>query len=315
MSLVACSSVRAQTHSGIIIDPWAKEIWGQTLEKVLIENKESVEGGGHAQSFIWDSYGRFRFGKDNPDAPVAGYRSFSGSFNTDHVAPGIPDQLVKIEVVGGFCLGEVEHGKLYFLGVIGYEGNKPFGNLGDSIYGIGRLFWRKPLDECNTLALTLDYDGGTAFLPDVPLPGFGIIHDGDVVDYTFGFPRDAIVWHMCEHLTLLGQYTMPMNAEAYLNYRLTEHWSVFGNITNFYEAFVLFKQDSSHHFFEQMRRVEVGIHYEKKDIWHGLDVDAAGMVGYAFDQDFEAGFDVRSTRHVSSFSDAPYVGLIVRGTL
>jgi hypothetical protein len=305
---------RAQTHTGILFEPWQKGIWGQTVDKIFVENKEDVEGGGKAQTVSWESTGRFRFGKDNPDAPVIGFRTLSADFNTSNVTPGIPDQLEKIELAGGLYLGRVDDGKVYAMAGIGYAGDKPFGNLGNSTYGTAHLLWNKPLDDCNTLLLSLDYNGGSAFLPDVPLPGFGYVHADDYLGFTFGFPRNSIIWHICDHLELLGQYTVPYTVDAYLNYEISQHWSLFANFANLYDAFVLIKHDRSDHLFETMRRVEGGIHFAQRDFFHGLELDVAGIAGYAFDQNFETGFDVRNATHLTNFSDQPYVGMILRGT-
>jgi hypothetical protein len=304
----------AQTDTGILYDTtWRKDIWGQTIDKAFVENKGNVQGGGKEQTFFWDSTGVFRFGKENPNAPVIGYRSFSVDFN--HESPAVPKQLVKIALVGGLHLGEVCDGNLSVIAGAGYEGDKPFANPGGSIFEVAHLVWQKPIDEENFWILSADYDSGGSFLPDIPLPGFAYAHREDCVGITVGFPRDTIRWKLTDRLTFLGNYNVPYSADAYLDYKLNENWSVFANAASFYEAFVRNRQDNSNRFFEQMKRVEIGIHYYKHDFWHGQELDVAGILGYAFDQDFDGGFDVRDTHHISRFSDEPYLGLILRGAM
>ena len=58
-----------------------------------------------------------------------------------------------------------------------------------------------------------------------------------------------------------------------------------------------------------MRRVEAGVRFIF-DPW----IDASLGIGYAFDQSFSTGFDVRNLTTFSRISDEPYLSLVLRGT-
>ena len=73
-------------------------------------------------------------------------------------------------------------------------------------------------------------------------------------------------------------------------------------------------EPSSHRVFFQMSRAETGIRYVNEDfIWKGMYFDAALSVGYAFNQDFSTGHDVRDLDPLTELSDEPFIGLIIRG--
>jgi hypothetical protein len=44
-------------------------------------------------------------------------------------------------------------------------------------------------------------------------------------------------------------------------------------------------------------------------------IDASIGIGYAFDQSFSDGYDVRSLRPVAQISNEPYIAIIVHGRL
>ena len=52
---------------------------------------------------------------------------------------------------------------------------------------------------------------------------------------------------------------------------------------------------------------------EELGVFRGMALDASLIVGYAFDQRFSTGWDVRDTDGLANLSDEPYIGIIVRG--
>jgi len=312
---LASAPAFSQTDIGMMNPTeWREGLWGQTVDKIILESKADVSDGGKAEMFYWDSVGKFRFDKDHPDQSSAiGYRYYAVGFN--HESPVVPKQLQKIELAGGLHLGKVGDGELSTVIGMGYQGDKPFANPGGSLTEIAHLIWTKRLSDNETLQFTADYYSGGSFLPDIPLPGFAYSRRCDNITFTVGYPRDLVAWKITDRLTLLGQYMVPFSAEAYLDYRLADHWSIFANAAKFYEAFNLNHNQSSNRYFQDMNRIEGGIHYFKHDFWHGQELDIALILGYAFDQDFHTGFDARSTHQVASFSDEPYIGIILRGAL
>jgi len=305
-----------QTNRELVITPWPENLCGQTTDKVLYQEQGHVKDTAlvesrNVQMFWWDSIGRFRFSKTDPDAPEIAYRYLTTNF--DAHSPRLPEHLDKVSLPGGFHLGEFEGGKVGLVAGIGYSGDTPFADA-NGLFGIAHLTWERKLSEGNSLVLSLDYDGGSSFLADVPLPGFELLHREESITYALGFPRNFVQWNITDQLSLTAEYQVPYSFDAYLDYKLAGHFSVFGNVADYFEAFQLNDQPSTDRLFQQMSRVEIGVRYNNPDIWQGMALDAALAVGYAFEQNIYRGWDVRDLDKQAEISDVPYVSLILRGT-
>ena len=303
----------AQTTPEMILNPWPKNVWGETTDKVLYQEQGHVRDGtdDQAQLFWWDSIGRFRFSKTDDRAPTLAYRYVTVA--TDSNSPALPDHLDKMSLAAGFHLGEFAGGDLALVGGLGYSSDLPFADA-NGIFGIGHLLWQREINDTSSLVLSLEYDGGGALLPDVPLPGFQYVRRTEKLSYGAGFPRSFIDWEIVDRVQLTAKYTVPYTADAYLHYHFTENWSVFGNIANFFEAYQLEDQPDTFRLFQQMSRVEVGVRYRTANVFKGLGLDAALAVGFAFHQKFSTGWDVRDLDETAEVSDEPYIALILRGT-
>jgi len=243
-------------------------------------------------------------------APVIAYRYVTGA--TDSNSPLLPDHLDKLSLAGGVYLGKVADGEVSLVGGAGWSGNNPFADA-NGLFGIGHVLWNRPINQTDSLVLSVDYDGGGAFLPDVPLPGFQWVHRAEKLSYGVGYPRSFVHWEIVDRLTLTANYLVPYSADAYLDYRFANHWSVFGNMANFFEAFQLDNQPDTVRLFWQMSRAEAGIRYHNDNIFKGLGLDLAVAVGYAFNQSFYQGWDVRDLNETAQVSDEPYIAIILRG--
>ena len=63
-----------------------------------------------------------------------------------------------------------------------------------------------------------------------------------------------------------------------------------------------------------MSRIEAGIRFVQSDfVLKGAYFDMGLSVGYAFNQKFFDGFDVRDIDQTAELTDAPYIGLVIRG--
>src|SRR2546421_11954173 len=72
--LLLATHAQAQTDSRMVTEPWPDQVWGQTNDKLIFEAKsDSTDKTGGAKVFWWDSIGRFRFSKTDPDAFTLGY--------------------------------------------------------------------------------------------------------------------------------------------------------------------------------------------------------------------------------------------------
>ena len=316
LAVGVASVAMGQTSRELVITPWPDSQWGQTTDKVLYQEqghvKEQPGGTGrNVQMFWWDSIGRFRFDKTDPDAPEIAYRYITTNFDTH--SPLLPAHLDKVSLAGGFHLGEFEGGKLALVGGLGYSGDTPFADA-NGIFGIGHITWQKAMNDTDSLVLSVDYDGSGAFLPDIPLPGFEWIHRSDTLKYGLGYPYDFVTWDVDDRLSLTAEYQVPYTFDAYLDYKIGRHFSIFGNVADSFEAYQLNDQPDTVRLFQQMSRVEMGVRYKNPNVYAGMELDAALAIGYAFEQNIYHGWDVRDLDKTAEISDVPYVALILRGT-
>ena len=210
----------AQTNTDLTLGTWEPGDFGLTLDRPLYQSQAHLKNGApgdktrNAQIFWWDSTGRFRFSKTNPDAPTIGYRYLTIAFDTN--SPLLPDTLDEVSLAMGFHLGDLAGGNLGVVLGAGYSGDNPFADT-NGIFGIGHLTWQRAIDKKTALELTLDYNGMNALLPDVPLPGFEYVHQGDPISFTFGFPNSSFEWKIIPQLKLDARYSAPYTADVSLD--------------------------------------------------------------------------------------------------
>jgi len=197
-----------QTTPEMVLNPWPKGQWGSTTDKLLWEEQGHMQGnsGDKAQLFWWDSIGRFRLSTTDDQAPVIAYRYVTGA--TDSNSPLLPDHLDKLSLAGGVYLGKVADGEVSLVGGAGWSGNNPFADA-NGLFGIGHVLWNRPINQTDSLVLSVDYDGGGAFLPDVPLPGFQWVRRAEKLSYGVGYPRSFVHWEIVDRLTLTDNYLVP----------------------------------------------------------------------------------------------------------
>jgi hypothetical protein len=306
--LLAANTISfAQTDSQLTSAAWSDGAVGESNDRPLYQAASHVKGERtDAQVFWWDSYGRFRFDKKNPSAPVLGYRWATINFDSD--SNDIPDHLDDMSMALGLHLSE----NFALVSGVGYATNSPFSDP-NGIYGIGHLIFQKQLNQKDTLQLSLDYDGNSVFLPDLPLPGFQWVHRENPISYGIGFPNDFLTWEITPKLRFDATYTFPYTTRGQFEYHLTQHVSLFAGAANFFDGFELHDRPGTDRLFYQLSRGEGGVRYV--DTIFGMYVDVALAIGYAFDQNFDRGFDMRDLDHQASLTDAPYVGLTIIGRL
>ena len=307
------SRAAAQTSPDLRLQPWPDGAIGQTRDKLLLQGQSHEEGRGadaDAQVFWWDSYGRARLDRTDPDAPSAGYRYLTISFDTD--SPRIPDTLDDLSLAAGFRLGHLAGGDVSVVLGAGYSSDNLFADP-SALYGIGHLMWARRLGDQDSVVLGVDYNGNNALLPDVPLPSVQYAHREPGLSLAVGFPRSTLHWEPAPKVTVDAGYAVPFSGEIELAYHVTERLSAFTNYTHFFNAFMLDDEPASRRLFYQMGRVELGVRYRDDAAFWGLGIDAGLVVGYAFDQRFSRGRDVRDLDPQTSIADAPYVGLVLRG--
>jgi hypothetical protein len=305
----------AQTDPRMITAPWpTAETWGETHDDLLYQDQAHMKGerGANAQIFWWDSTGRFRLGAADPDAPVLAYRYLTMNFDTNsHV---LPDTFDEVSLAAALHAGELAGGGLSLVFGAGYSGDNPFADS-EGVFGIAHLLWRKPLNDTDTVVLSLDYNGVAALYPDVPLPGVEFIHHDGPLWLEVGFPRSAVTWSPpASAFSFEAAYAVPYTADVTLDYKLGDGVSLFARYANFHNAFRLNDEPLTNRLFFQMSRAEVGIRYVNPHlVFDWAYVDASLSIGYAFEQHVSGGFDVRETHPLDQVSDVPYVGFVLRG--
>jgi hypothetical protein len=108
---------------------------------------------------------------------------------------------------------------------------------------------------------------------------------------------------------------VPYTVDASVAYDVTPNVQVFGNFANFFQGFFLDGRPREDRIYQTMKRLEAGVRYHNENVFHGLGIDLALTGGYAFDQRFDRGFDVRDLHHVADISPEPFVGIMLLGGL
>jgi hypothetical protein len=303
---------RAQSFVRYTLDSWTEDDLAETFDHPIIELGGHVTNApSDTQVFSWDSFGRVRFNRHDANSPFAAYRILTIDSGLDSGV--IKSTMDEFDLALGLHLGEVRGWKAGAIFGAGYSSTHPFVHT-SGIFGIGHVTFERPIGAIDSLVLSLDYEGNGGLLPDVPLPGFAWMHHGAKVDSMLGFPMSHVVWRVTDPLEITLQYTVPFTADVDVEYRLARHVGLYADAGNFFQGFVVAPSagagagDITNRQFYQMRRVEMGMR-----LIFGKLVDASVGVGYAFDQQFSRGLDVRDLRSVGQLSNEPYLAVVLRG--
>jgi hypothetical protein len=185
---------------------------------------------------------------------------------------------------------------------LGYAGDKPFGE-GDAWYGKATMLFGKDISKKTTIAFVLDYDGSRTKYPDIPFPGFALVHQFDpTLSYTAGFPLDSITWNPVDPLRIEASWLAFDTFNADVSYELLPRVIVFSRLESDQRAFHVEQITGDQRLLFSQRRVELGVRFRPI-----ADFKITGAIGYAWDGGFERGFDNRDTHHVADISDEPYL--------
>jgi hypothetical protein len=297
---------RAQSMSRFTLDGWEDKDLAETLDHPIIEMGGHVNNDSQGtQMFHWDSYGRVRINRDDPDAPFFGYRVLFIDAATH--SPAIRSTMDEFDLAVGLHLGQIGDWDVSTLLGAGYSSTHPFVNS-DGYFGIGHVLAEYHFDDNNSFLLSADYEGNGGLFPDVPLPGFAFIHHEKKLDTMLGYPMSTIKWRPIDKLEITAQYNVPYTAELDVEYRLSKNFGLYSDSGNFFQGFATRDGTLDNRQFFQMRRTELGVRY----IWDPW-IDASLGLGYAFDQGYSRGFDVRDLQPLTHISNEPYLGIMVRG--
>ncbi len=309
LCLAVASAASAQVHPIQLLEPWEPHPhWARTYDEPIFINKSHTKQGDQGVGiFYWDSYGRVKLDREDQRPPfVIGYKILTIDINSD--AAALPGGLTDIALVGAGGLGQLgEDWQLYLIGGLGTANDNHFSN-GDAIYGLATLHATQTIDPTRKLHIGLGYDGNRVIFPDVPLP---YIMYQQQFDETFalavGAPVNVLTWRPVHGLAIQLRYVVPTNLGASVTYHFTEDLSVYAEYKSSTDAFYVHNRDNRRLFYE-MDRVATGVRWLSK--W----VDLTVAVGYAFEQEFNLGWDLRDTDSVADLSDEIFLSFKIQGT-
>ncbi len=247
--------------------------------------------------------GRVRPDREAAHAFTVGYDVTHLDINTDD--PLLPDRLHSSAVAAGAKLGAFDaFDQSWEWGGsvgIGHASSNPFGD-GNGWYALGSVFAITRLSERESLTLGVDFDGNRAVFPDLPLPAVTYQNRySDQLTFLVGFPVNQIVWTPDDRWTVqLGAAGIAFSARA--SYRLDDAVTLFAAYGGDGEGFHVADDDGDRRLFFSAQTVEAGV---ELGVTETASLVVAG--GFAFDQEFERGFDLRDTDTVRELDDAGYV--------
>ncbi|HEX7008778.1 MAG TPA: DUF6268 family outer membrane beta-barrel protein, partial [Phycisphaeraceae bacterium] len=213
----------------------------------------------------------------------------------------LPERLTDVSVAAGWSATGEQGRRLGLVAGVGYAGDAPFADS-EAFYIQADVIYELPLDERSKLSLLFNYHGNRTFWPDVPLPAVSYAHRvNDTLSYVVGAPASEVRWRPHPRWLVNIRYYVPTTVDAVVEYELSRSWRLFAQFDNRLDAFVVDGQEDRRLFFSQ-RRLEAGVRYQPHP---QCDLVLAG--GYAFDQSFERGWDIRDLDTVRDVDDSPYL--------
>lgn len=306
-ALCACaSSANAQPASNMLAQPRP----GEHVADFNASGWSQAEGdadqtGMDVRLSRYQAAGRWQLDPGNPVTPTAALSWHRLDIHT--ADPALPERLVDVSLAGSAEFDLQDNNALQVIVGGGYAGDNAFGD-GRAYYALADLIYTQRLGEDRGYKLLLDYNGNRTIFPDVPLPGF-IYYDvlDERTNYTLGFPTSSITHRLDDRTTVRATYFLPTTVNALIEHELDGAWSVYGSFENSLNAYRLDDDPDNRRLMFAQRRVEAGVVWRGReaDGFPGVELRIAG--GYAFDQEFKRGFDVRDDDTVRDISDEPYV--------
>ena len=124
------------------------------------------------------------------------------------------------------------------------------------------------------------------------------------------YPMMSAHWHPAPKWDITAQYTVPFTADLDIEYSLAPHYGLYCDMGNFFQGFLPGTPNSNieNRQFFQMKRAELGVRFIFNP-W----IDATVGGGWAFDQEYSAGFDVRNMTPLGRITNEPYMAFLIRG--
>jgi hypothetical protein len=299
--LMTCSTALAQTGPDLLLRPFPRERTAEASgSAVFLGEGETDNADADFRLSLYESSGRARiFPKERAD-PRVGYDLLYLDVDTDD--PALPDWLIDHSFAFGMGVLDV-HGWLGGLTVgVGYAGDEVYDDA-NAWYYMATFAIGREIDETSQIGIAIDYNGNRSIYPDVPLPGFQYRKriDSKLV-LGVGFPVTTVEWKPIEKLTFDLDFSIPDWLDARVDYQVIKQIGVFAELTRRIDAFAVEGLPGERRLIFEQKRAEVGVRWEPVE---NASLIVAG--GYAFDQEFNVGFDTRHAPNVAEPSDEPYV--------
>jgi hypothetical protein len=298
-----------QNSTDVLSQPWQPgPHWAETVDDVLFfESGHTKNSNYDTEVFFWDSFGRIRFNRvDNDPRWTVGYRLFA--LGNDSGAPPINGDFWDIAVALGYKFDRMANGwRFSVLAGAGTANDSHFSNT-HALYGVGIVSAERALDENRTLRLGVMYNGNALLLPDAPMPYVAYEQKvSEQLQYTLGLPASGLDWRPLPALSLNLDYIAPVTAKANLSFWFSQAVGLFAEVASATDGFYI-EDAGNRRLFYRLNRATAGVRWITK--WADLRLGA----GYAFNQQFTRGFDLRDTHNVARLSDEPFISLRVHGT-
>jgi hypothetical protein len=300
--VIPTTFTRAQTGPELLLRPWQKDERVQTQGDFHLFNEGSTKNSDDFRLTMYDTSGRVRLMPEQRAQPTLGWNYTD--FNTSG-DPNLPSHLIDTSI--GFGMGVADWSG-WQAGVtvgLGYAGAGAFDDA-NAWYGMGDFLIGKKFGKDESLGFGLDFDGNRTYMPDVPIPGF--LYTKRIYPQVLvglGFPVTTIEYKPMDDLRLFALFYFPDDYEVRVDYTVVRNIGIFADWNYRREAFHSDElKNTVDRIIYQTHLVELGVKWSP--------IEAANLIvagGYAFNQEFNVGFDTRDQDRIAKPSDEPYLRL------
>lgn len=297
----------AQTGSGIVLAPWTStsplEASGSSN---FFSTDSDVDGGASVQLGSVQARGRVRPNLEDEKKITLGFEFQRLDLNT--ADPLLPERLTLGAVAIGAGLGEFDAlGQSWQWGAtagVGVASSDAFADE-NGYFGLGSVFAVSRPDPQSLLVVAVDFDGNRTIFPDLPLPAITYTRFfNEDLSATVGVPFVGVSWTPGNWDISAGLALI--QARARVAYEFNEQLTVFGQFGSDTEAFHVAGTDDNQRLFYSVESVSLGAEISLVE-----NLDLFASVGYAFNHEFESGFDVRSLETVRELDPGVFFGFSV----
>jgi len=289
--LLLATPCLAETRSGLVLRPFPEgrgtELSGEVDAYLDSETDDGFDYGMRVFAFSGRAQLVPQAGRGSP---VAGWQFLY--FDVDSPDPRLPGELFEASFAVG---GSLRAGDWTLQGTAGA------GFAGDEAatgwYGLASASATRVFGPGHVLSIGLDFDGNRPIFPDVPLPVVVWTRRwNEHVTTSLGVPFLAVTWTPADWIEIAARGIPGVFATGGVTVFPAEDWEVFARFRS--RSFRFFVEGDDRLFYSESR-VEIGAGYKGWKL----------MAGWAFEREFETGFDVRDTDTLARVDEGWVVAL------